>query len=95
MIKKIVFSVVSIYVCACEVNSEKNPQPRQTIINYNTSITTGNLQVVVFDKSSNKVFNASVFLYLNYDDIKRNLYVWYLKSSNKGLADFGYINTGN
>ncbi|TAF75260.1 MAG: hypothetical protein EAZ53_06475 [Bacteroidetes bacterium] len=94
MIYKIFFIVCLLYLFACST-SNITPQPTQNIVSSDTSITSGNLQVTVYDNASNKVAGADVFLYLSYDDIKRNLYVLYLRTASNGLANFGYINTGN
>lgn len=94
MFYKIFFVVCLLYLFACST-SNIAPQPTQTIVSSDTSITSGNLQVTVYDNASNKVAGADVFLYLSYDDIKRNLYVLYLRTTSNGLANFGYINTGN
>lgn len=94
MLYKIFFIVCSLYLFACST-SNITPQPTQNIVSSDTSITSGNLQVTVYDNASNKVAGADVFLYLSYDDIKRNLYVLYLRTVSNGLANFGYINTGN
>lgn len=96
MFKKIslVILLVSI-IFSCSQNPNNSPQPTQNIVGSDTSVTSGNLQVTVYDNASNKVSGADVFLYLSYDDIKRNLYVLYLRTSSNGLANFGYINTGN
>lgn len=94
MLYKIFFVVCLLYLFACST-SNITPQPTQNIVSSDTSITSGNLQVTVYDNASNKVAGADVFLYLSYDDIKRNLYVLYLRTASNGLANFGYINTGN
>lgn len=96
MIKQLVLmAIIGIFISACSVNTANTPQPSQTIVSSDTSFTTGNLQVTVYDNSVNKIPNADVYLYLSYEDIKRNLHVLYLKTNNNGLANFGYINTGN
>lgn len=94
MLYKIFVVVCLLYLFACST-SNITPQPTQNIVSSDTSITSGNLQVTVYDNASNKVAGADVFLYLSYDDIKRNLYVLYLRTASNGLANFGYINTGN
>lgn len=96
MFKKFVITIgLIVLIISCGGNATNTPQPTQTIVSSDTSITSGNLQVTVYDNASNKVAGADVFLYLSYDDIKRNLYVLYLRTASNGLANFGYINTGN
>lgn len=84
-------------VFSCKIDENRNNTGNtQTVLNNDSSGTTGRLIVRVFDfNSSNTVANADVYLYARYEDISRNMYLNTIRSNNSGTADFGFILAGN
>jgi outer membrane protein assembly factor BamE (lipoprotein component of BamABCDE complex) len=66
------------------------------IVSIDSSEFNGRLYVNTFDYvSGNRITNANVYLYTNYEDIQRNLYLLFQKTNTAGEADFGYLLQGN
>ncbi|MDP1728248.1 MAG: hypothetical protein Q8M15_15780 [Bacteroidota bacterium] len=90
--------IISVCVLSsCSKNEASKVTPANTIITSDSSAFNGRLIVTTYDYfSGTKLYGTDVFLYTNYDDIKRNLYLLYLKSTSASAeADFGYLLQGN
>lgn len=75
-------------------NNEENPTP---IITIDSSEFNGRLYVYTYDFFSNNVLgNTDVYLYVNYNDIARNLWLNTIRTNaSQGEADFGFLLQGN
>ncbi|NJM93455.1 MAG: hypothetical protein HC842_01255 [Cytophagales bacterium] len=80
-------------LAAC--NENNNPDEGQNFVFNDSSATSGRLIVETLDQSGNRLDNTVVYLFLAYEDIERNLYIFFRESDNNGKADFGYINIGS
>lgn len=71
----------------------------QTIVTSDTSEYNGTLDVRVYYYSAGNVYSCGsgvdVYLYVSYQDIQNNLYIYKLTTNSSGSADFGYILFGN
>ncbi len=67
------------------------------IVTIDSSEFNGHLFVYTYDYvSASKIPGTDVYLYINYDDIKRRLFLLYQKSNSSAAeADFGYLLQGN
>ncbi|MCF8253847.1 MAG: hypothetical protein K9J84_04650, partial [Bacteroidia bacterium] len=66
------------------------------IVSIDSSEFNGRLYVNTFDYvTGNRITNANVYLYTNYEDIQRNLYLLFQRTNTSGEADFGYLLQGN
>lgn len=89
------FALVIIFSCSKTDTSRPNNN-QQTIIQNDTSGTTGRLIVRVLDfNSGNSVRDADVFIYARYEDIHKNIYLNTVRTLSNGQADFGLLLAGN
>jgi len=96
MIRTIFYLALGVFMAALMSCGDDNVNdPGQNVVLNDTSITTGRLIANVNDANFNRVNNASVWLYVSYEDLERNLPVFRIETDNNGRADFGFINTGN
>lgn len=86
------------FLYSCE-RSNETPQQNttvQNIITSDSSDVSGRLYVEVRNATNTaSVSGATVHLYLNYDDMMRNIWLYRLNSSANGVVDFGYVLQGN
>lgn len=82
---------------ACSKTSSTNsPDETPTIISVDSSEFNGRLMVFTYDfVTGNLLTNSDVFVYINYNDIARNLWLNTKKTNGNGIADFGYLLQGN
>lgn len=71
---------------------------QQQIVTNDTSSTSGELTVDVKYIQNSTVFdagqNVNVRLYATYEDLKNDLFIYNLNTSDRGIAYFGFINIG-
>lgn len=68
----------------------------QAIVSTDSSDVAGRLQVEVRNtNNTGSVANATVSLFLNYDDVLRNYALYRISSSSSGQVDFGFVLQGN
>jgi hypothetical protein len=87
--------ITGIFLSACTVDNS-GYEPTQPVILNDTSQYTGRLVIRVYDITNNneKVDDAEVNLYGEYDDIAKDLPVLTIYSKSNGEADFGYVLKG-
>ena len=82
---------------SCNKDDDVNPIQQQVVTN-DTSSTSGELTVEVKYSQNGSILsanqNANVRLYATYEDLKNDLYIYDLYTSDKGIAYFGFINIG-
>ncbi|OYU94641.1 MAG: hypothetical protein CFE21_15295 [Bacteroidetes bacterium B1(2017)] len=89
------FALVAL-MSACTKSGTSSSDSTSPIITVDSSQFNGRLYVYTYDDfTSAKLSNTDVFLYTNYDDIKRGIYLFYRKSNVSAEADFGYLLQGN
>lgn len=90
------FSII-IALFSCKNDEDVTPMQQQ-VITSDSSSSSGELTVSVQYKQNGIITtagaNANVRLYFNYDDIKRDLYIYDLYTNDQGNAYFGFINIG-
>lgn len=89
-----------LFMISCREKDDLEPLPQQNIIYSDTSSITGELTIQVYYKYSNNVIYVAgtgfwISLYVSYEDLINDLYIYTLPSNNNGRAYFGYINYGN
>jgi hypothetical protein len=67
----------------------------QTIVTRDSSDQTGRLFAEVLNNSGDPINNASVSLFISYEDVKKGLALYSFNSNNQGKVDFGFVLTGN
>lgn len=89
--------VLPLLVTACTRTETATPAKEASdIILSDSSQFNGRLFVYTYDFNTNNRLSADVYLYTSYEDIQRNLYLYYKKSqSNNAEADFGFLLQGN
>lgn len=67
-----------------------------TVINKDSTEFTGRLYVYTYDYTFGNTLNGSeVYLYANYDDIKRRLHLFKQTTNSSAEADMGFLLQGN
>ncbi len=89
-----------LFIISCKKQDIEQPLPQQNIIYSDTSSVTGELTIQVYYKYTNNVIYIAssgfwISLYVTYEDLMNDLYIYTLPSTNNGRAYFGYINYGN
>ena len=91
------FLVLTFIVTACTRTETATPAKEASdIILSDSSDFNGRLFVYTYDFNTNNRLSADVYLYTSYEDIQRNLYLYYKRTqSNNAEADFGFLLQGN
>lgn len=95
--KKLAYLLIVVALTACTRTETATPAKESSdIILNDSSEFNGRLFVYTYDFNTNNRLSADVYLYTNYEDIQRNLYLYYQRSqSNNAEADFGFLLQGN
>lgn len=95
--KKLAYLLIVVTLTACTRTETATPAKESSdIILNDSSEFNGRLFVYTYDFNTNNRLSADVYLYTNYEDIQRNLYLYYQRSqSNNAEADFGFLLQGN
>lgn len=86
--------LIAFAFASCSKDDNDNA-PQQSIVVADSSEVTGRLLVTVSNVNGDPVANATVNLYLTYDDVLRGISLYSFPSTNSGQVDFGYILQGN
>lgn len=83
--------------CSSSGNSSNDKDDSNPIISIDSSEFNGRLIVSCYDFATNaKLRNSDVYLFINYEDIARGLWLNLLRTSGSAdEADFGYLLQGN
>lgn len=90
--------IVLLILTSCQQAAETPQQNTtvQNVITTDSSDVAGRLYVEVRNTNNTAaVSGANVTLYLSYDDMMRNIWLYRLTSSSNGVVDFGYVLQGN
>ncbi|MCF8427317.1 MAG: hypothetical protein K9H61_04465 [Bacteroidia bacterium] len=88
--------LVAALFAACSKSTVTPADTGANIVSIDSSEFNGRLYVNTFDYvTGNRITNANVYLYTNYEDIQRNLYLLFQRTNTSGEADFGYLLQGN
>lgn len=91
------FFALPLLFAACTRTETVTPAKEASdIILSDSSEFNGRLFVYTYDFNTNNRLSADVYLYTNYEDIQRNLYLYYKRTqSSNAEADFGFLLQGN
>lgn len=89
--------IVVITLASCSKTNTPSAQDEgAAIIAKDSSQFNGRLYITTLDYfGGTKIANSDVYLYTNYEDIYRNLYLYNIIGNNGGEVDFGYLLQGN
>ncbi len=88
--------LLSLLVACTKTDTGNSNNNGNTIVTIDSSEFNGRLFVETYDYTlGTKISGADVFLYTNYEDINRGIYLFYQKGNSSGEADFGYLLQGN
>ena len=89
--------VLPFLLAACTRTETPTPAKEASdIVLSDSSQFNGRLFVYTYDFQTNNRLSADIYLYTRYEDIARNLYLYYQRSgSNNAEADFGFLLQGN
>jgi hypothetical protein len=90
--------LVVLFIFACgKTNTVTPTDGGNTVVTIDSSEFNGRLFVTTYDyQSGNKIGGTDVYIYTNYEDIKRRLFLHYKKTNTSNAeADFGYLLQGN
>lgn len=95
-LKFIIVAIAFIFI-SCTRSETVNPEKDAgTIILNDSSDFNGRLFVYTYDFYTNNRLAADVYLYTHYEDIQRDLFLYYKRTqSSNAEADFGYLLQGN
>jgi hypothetical protein len=95
-LKFIIVAIAFIFI-SCTRSETVNPEKDAgTIILNDSSDFNGRLFVYTYDFYTNNRLAADVYLYTQYEDIQRDLFLYYKRTqSSNAEADFGYLLQGN
>ncbi len=94
----VLFVFLGLFLASCSKTDTSTPKDiGNTIVTSDSSQFNGRLFVYTYDfNNGSKITGADVFLYTNYEDIKRHIYLFYQKSNtSNAMCDFGYLMQGN
>ena len=93
----LLFSILALLgLSACTKSDAGTNDNGSPIVTIDSSEFNGRLYVYTLDYvNGNNVTGANVYLYTQYDDIKRRIYLMYQKSNASAEVDFGYLLQGN
>ena len=91
-ITSILFLILITIACS---KKDETTTPTQTIVTIDSSNVAGRLNVEVFDINGNDITNVTASLFLTYEDMKRNIPLYTIKSTTSNSIDFGYVLQGN
>jgi len=90
------FLLLTVISCQKAADTPSQNTTVQTIVSTDSSDVAGRLQVEVRNTTNTgSVANATVSLFLNYDDVLRNYALYRISSSSTGQVDFGFVLQGN
>jgi hypothetical protein len=91
----IAFVLLSVF--ACKKSETSNSQLENEIITNDTSEFNGRLYVIPYNAEGTlRLTNTDIFLYISYDDLKRNLPLNAISTGSfNSQADFGFLLQGN
>ncbi|MBU3663738.1 MAG: hypothetical protein FGM41_11165 [Bacteroidetes bacterium] len=97
MKSSLVILLIVLFFLACNSSTRNNEVIPTPIITIDSSEFNGRLYVYTYDFFNNNVMgNSDVYLYVNYNDIARNLWLNTIRTSaGQGEADFGFLLQGN
>jgi hypothetical protein len=89
--------LIVLFFGACNASTRNNEELPTPIITIDSSEFNGRLYVYTYDFFNNNVLgNTDVYLYVNYNDIARNLWLNNIRTNtSQGEADFGFLLQGN
>ncbi len=88
--------VLALFAACTKTDTGNSNNNGNTIVTIDSSEFNGRLYVETYDYLlGTKISGADVFLYTNYEDIQRGIYLFYQKGNTAGEADFGYLLQGN
>lgn len=92
----LILAIAFIFI-SCTRSETLNPEKDAgTIILNDSSDFNGRLFVYTYDFYTNNRLAADVYLYTQYEDIQRDLFLYYKRTqSSNAEADFGYLLQGN
>ena len=92
----LILAIAFIFI-SCTRSETVNPEKDAgTIILNDSSDFNGRLFVYTYDFYTNNRLAADVYLYTQYEDIQRDLFLYYKRTqSSNAEADFGYLLQGN
>lgn len=97
--KKLAYLLLVLPFLFAACNRTENVTPEREagdIILNDSSDFNGRLFVYTFDFNTNNRIAADVYLFTRYEDISRNLYLYYQRTQNNNAeADFGFLLQGN
>jgi hypothetical protein len=95
-LKVFLFALPIIWI-SCTRTETVNPEKDSgSIVLNDSSEFNGRLFVYTYDFFTNNRLAADVYLYTQYEDIQRDLFLYYKRTqSNTAEADFGYLLQGN
>lgn len=96
--KNLMWMMLALMIFGACTKSNNTPSDTTggTIVTIDSSEFNGKLLVTSYDYyTGNKISNAQVYLYTRYEDISKNLYLYYRPSNSNGESDFGYLLQGN
>lgn len=94
----LILLVAAMFAVACGKSTTTTPKDGgNTVVTIDSSEFNGRLFVTTYDyQSGNKIGGTDVYIYTNYEDIKRRLFLHYKKTNTSSAeADFGYLLQGN
>jgi hypothetical protein len=82
---------------ACSQSNNVTPEKQAAdIILNDSSDFNGRLFVYTYDFNTNNRLSADVYIFTRYEDISRNLFLYYKRTQNTNAeADFGFLLQGN